>query len=384
MKQSYKKSFTVILLTFLITLAFSQLSFAEDTGTGVSTGAGKLVAQYKFDGDFKDSSGNGHDAAAVGSVQFSNDGVLGQCAEFNGGSLQVADNPDMQLTGPYTVSAWIKMNPESREQNAPVISKTAKNGVDSDYIMFAENSTNFKVWMAYDNGEGSGYTEAQTYSQDLSLVEDWSLVTATNDGNIINFYVNGELKASTQVPKNVSVTTSSNNVLIGAFIQSNVNRYFKGKMDDLRIYNYALSDPEIKALYNAAGVYNHKIVLHLENPMMMVDDVQKEIDPGKGTSPIVINGRTMVPIRAVIEAMGGTLTWTAKEQRLEITLKSKQLQLWVNRTTANLDGKQLTLDVPPTIINNRTMVPLRFVSENLGCKVEWDKATQKITILYSK
>lgn len=217
----------------------------------------------------------------------------------------------------------------------------------------------------------------------LDFHEKWSLVTFVNDGNLLYLYKDGKLITSEKTgtgPDDPFNDTVAATIFIGGPVDLGL---FNGKMDDLRIYNYALNNDEIKALYNIGG-YSNKIVLYIDNPMMTVDDKQQEIDPGKGTSPIVVNGWTMVPIRAIIEAMGGTVKWTASEERIDIALKSKQLQLWVGKTAANLNGEQLKLDVPPLVSNGRTMVPLRFVSENLGCKVEWDKTTKKITLLYSK
>lgn len=56
--------------------------------------------------------------------------------------------------------------------------------------------------------------------------------------------------------------------------------------------------------------------------MMKVNGVDKEVDPGKGTVPIEINGRVMIPIRAVVEALGGNIGWIAEEKKITISLGS--------------------------------------------------------------
>ena len=64
------------------------------------------------------------------------------------------------------------------------------------------------------------------------------------------------------------------------------------------------------------GSFKHFILLKLGSPYMSVDGVNQEIDPGRGTQPLIISGRTMVPIRAVVEAMGGTVTGKRARRRL--------------------------------------------------------------------
>lgn len=110
----------------------------------------------------------------------------------------------------------------------------------------------------------------------------------------------------------------------------------------------------------------------------------KKIKPFAEFQFVVIERRTMVPIRAIIDAMGGTVEWFEEDKHLEVTLKSKRMKFWIDRSTAYVGDTEYTLDIPPKAINGRTMLPLRFVSENLGCKVEWDGDNEMITLLYSK
>lgn len=127
---------------------------------------------------------------------------------------------------------------------------------------------------------------------------------------------------------------------------------------------------------------NGIVILQIDNPYMNSNGDEKEIDPGKGTAPIILNGRTMVPIRAVIEAMGGSVAWDASERKLSIILKSTKMELFIDRKTANINGAAKEIEVAPQIINGRTMVPLRLVTENLGAKVAWDSTARTITLIY--
>jgi hypothetical protein len=99
-------------------------------------------------------------------------------------------------------------------------------------------------------------------------------------------------------------------------------------------------------------------------------------------SPIIIHGRTMLPIRALIEALGGTVEWDPSLHAITLTLGSSVVALTVGKNTADVGGQAVKLDVPPTIANGRTLVPLRFVAENLGCQVTWDVPTRTATVVW--
>jgi outer membrane protein assembly factor BamB len=98
--------------------------------------------------------------------------------------------------------------------------------------------------------------------------------------------------------------------------------------------------------------------------------------------PRIMNGRTMVPFRFVGEAMGAEVGWEASEQKITLTLYGKEIVLRIGSTTAMVNGNPVVLDAPPTIIAGRTLVPLRFVSESLGAKVDWEGTQQRITITF--
>jgi len=95
--------------------------------------------------------------------------------------------------------------------------------------------------------------------------------------------------------------------------------------------------------------------------------------------PVTEQGRTLVPLRAIFEALGATVKWDAPTHTITATKDSTQIKLIVGGK-AYKNGQATNIDVPAKIIGGRTMVPLRFVSESLGCQVRWDSATQTITI----
>ena len=98
------------------------------------------------------------------------------------------------------------------------------------------------------------------------------------------------------------------------------------------------------------------------------------------TPPTVVDGRTLVPVRAIFEAIGATVTWdeatsTATGVRGDITVT-----IQINDTTAYVNGEPRALDVPAQLINERTMVPARFISEAMGCDVTWYEETETAAV----
>lgn len=93
-----------------------------------------------------------------------------------------------------------------------------------------------------------------------------------------------------------------------------------------------------------------------------------------------INGRTMVPMRAIFEALGANVAWDNATKCITATKEDKTVCLYLENKTAYIDGTAKTLDAAPVSLNGRTMVPARFVAEAMGCTVGWDNNSQTVNI----
>ena len=100
--------------------------------------------------------------------------------------------------------------------------------------------------------------------------------------------------------------------------------------------------------------------------------------------PFIENGRTLVPLRFVGEALGASFDWDEDDRRVTFTRDEKTIVLWIDRHQALVNGRINLLDVPPRIVHNRTVVPLRFVGEALGASLHWEGETRRITITPSQ
>lgn len=118
------------------------------------------------------------------------------------------------------------------------------------------------------------------------------------------------------------------------------------------------------------------IILHIGSRIMTVNDTEIEID----SVPIIINNHVLVPIRAVMEHMETKVEWNNKNQTISVYDSNNIVHMTINSKIAYLNNKEYVLDSPPIIIDSRTFIPIRFISESLGFSVNWYESQNKIII----
>ncbi|MEF3254199.1 MAG: hypothetical protein K6348_01330, partial [Deferribacterales bacterium] len=161
------------------------------------------------------------------------------------------------------------------------------------------------------------------------------------------------------------------------------------KVDDVSVgavstytFTNIMSNHTIEATFEKV-VTQIIIILQIGNNKFTVNGKENILD----SPPIIKNSRTLLPIRAIVEALGGTVGWDNATRKVTITLKDTTIELWIGKSIAKVNGVDTPIDaanpkVVPEIINQRTMLPLRFVTESLGCEVKWDDKTRTVTITY--
>jgi len=102
-------------------------------------------------------------------------------------------------------------------------------------------------------------------------------------------------------------------------------------------------------------------------------------------APVILESRTLLPIRFVAEPLGATVGWDGATRKVTITLGSKVINLWIDNPVAQIAGTSAPIDpdnplVTPIISQSRTMLPIRFVVENLGADIEWNASERSITV----
>ncbi|SHG99753.1 copper amine oxidase N-terminal domain-containing protein [Tepidibacter thalassicus] len=151
---------------------------------------------------------------------------------------------------------------------------------------------------------------------------------------------------------------------------------------------------QIKALKKAAKeAYNREELAKIEETIKKLKEkypnvkvlpveniISKKMNFKFDTPPVVKEGRTLLPVRAISEGLKADISWNEESKEITITKDGKNIVLKIGSDIAIVDGKKVKLDSKAEIMSGRTVVPLRFVAENLGLKVKWDPDEQSIEI----
>ena len=117
-------------------------------------------------------------------------------------------------------------------------------------------------------------------------------------------------------------------------------------------------------------------VTHTGTPVVYLNGQKLNFD----VEPIIEEGRTLVPLRAIFEAIGANVQWEQSTQTVKAVKGSTEVILKIGSLQPAVNGKIWSLDVPAKIVRDRTLAPLRFVGEAFGGQVEWEEATRTIKI----
>lgn len=211
----------------------------------------------------------------------------------------------------------------------------------------------------------------------------WRLYRSTTSGkqgiSVTDFYIT----STDFIDVNVDANTTYYYVLREVLAEANPFQGIEEKLGPASA-EMKVTTPSTILGGNASDAKGEKqfILMTLDDPMMTVNGAVEEIDPGRGTTPVIVNSRTLVPIRAIVEAMGGTIDWNAATQTVGIDYNARRVKMTIDSKSMSVNGAQQTIDVAPRAINSRTMLPVRFVSDALGISIDWLNSTKQIVIVY--
>ena len=193
-----------------------------------------LVAHYKLNSNALDSSGNGHNGSWSGTEDYAA-GKIGQAADFDGASY-IDCNGRFAPTGAFTYVFWIYRTTSSPRPFAQ------RGSAAGDFYWYLSSSGGFYFWRKTGGGDN-----AVRWSGSLDVpMSAWSHVALVYDGdNTLKFFVNGESEALTG-----SLSSSSHPTENFALGCGSPTQFFAGMLDDFRVYDEALPDWKINAIYN--------------------------------------------------------------------------------------------------------------------------------------
>jgi uncharacterized protein (TIGR02145 family) len=207
-----------------------------------------LIGYWPFNGNANDESGNGNHGTVNGATLTTDrNGNSGKAYSFDGISsyIEVLHNSIFNLTNSMSFSFWLNSNDVNQHQS--IINK-ANPGVSDSWIVQlspTQNDTK-KIWLNC----GGLNTISQMSNPSLETNNKWYHVLATYDMNVVKFYINGILDNIFTL--NSPTPSNQNNIKIGGLL----GEIFNGKLDDIAIYNRALTQQEVTQLYTGTVTYN--------------------------------------------------------------------------------------------------------------------------------
>lgn len=219
------------------------------------------------------------------------------------------------------------------------------------------------------NKMGMEYTEAQL-NEEIS-VADFNEAELKNSAKEVKDALKGSnLKYKVEFGKDTVKEDAAVNLVInskenGADVKMNITSEGITKKNE----NIAVNIPKAKEMTSQElmsifmpGMDEPYIQIRLNGEEIFFEDQQA----------VIRNDRTLVPFRAMLEKLGAEVKWDQAGRTVTAKMNDKEIVLVIDNNIAKIDGKEIKMDVAPQIIGDRTMVPLRFVSENFGYKVKFD------------
>ncbi len=133
-----------------------------------------------------------------------------------------------------------------------------------------------------------------------------------------------------------------------------------------------------------AGKYTIEAATEEEVMILTIDEHNAHVfgeEKANDVAPVIRNDRTMLPARFVAENLGAEVAWDEEARKVTITKGDIVIEITIDAETAIVNGEEVKLDSPAFIENDRTYTPIRFIAEALGAKVFWNGETQKVTIV---
>ena len=271
---------------------------------------------------------------------------------------------DIEWKGSVSIGARLFINNQAVELD--------RHGVFARFFSLEEGANRFVFRVEDDSGnqlveERTVYKDSQAPIIELVSPDQDLFHTLESE---INLIVQTEPKAY----------LSANGILVKTDDQG-IGSYLVSLQMGKNLINWIATDLAGNQSKLAVTIYRHRgkrwLKLQIGQNLAYIDDQQVILD----SPPLVISGRTLVPLRFIAEAMGSKVDWIPEKKEILIRVGDKSIQLQIGVKQAVINQKEkVDLDVPPMIIQGRTLVPLRFIAEVLDGEVEWIAETKQIHV----
>jgi hypothetical protein len=285
-----KKIQKVVLIVLFALLFVGNVFVTDANAQSCIPVPANMVGWWTGDGNADDIVGGNH-GTLMGGAGFAT-GMVGQAFSFDGVDdfVSIADALSFDLTTAITLDAWIRRTKFDAFQC--IVGKFSGNafpyapGPDAQrsYMLYIHNSERLAMIISTNGGQGSG-DHAYVFGSSVPL-NTWVHVAGTYDGSSINIYLNGDPAGSVPYTQPAFVSTAP--VTIGTFVQGGYQQQilsFGGNIDEVEIFNRALSASEIASIYQAGSAGKCRFL-----------SVEIDIKPGSSPNSIKLGSNGVVPV----------------------------------------------------------------------------------------
>lgn len=209
----------------------------------------------------------------------------------------------------------------------------------------------------------SNPTVYATSSSNDSINLSWTAVNGANEYQIFEYFKDTDLVKMLDRTKDTSI-------IISGLENGSTHSYIVQPISYVEIADNVFAENSVSATCGQAE----------DDIKIFVNGTQIDFSKYDNVMPIIENGRTLVPVRAVSETLLCEVLWHDDTQEIDITKGDIFVKLTIGNTAAYVNGEQIQLDAAPDIRSGRTLVPLRFIAESLKLNVDWNGDSRTITI----
>jgi hypothetical protein len=272
------------------------------------------------------------------------------------------------------------------------ISFTGTNGVTGSVYLVPGNGSGSALALQYDFTKGTGTTAAYAnFMKGLVIEGQPQSISVKVKGDNSRNWVRAEIRDSSGGQPQLVSLTELTNWSDWKTLSADLSKYhFTYPITLTKLYvanpEKAHDERELKGqiVFDDVAFLYDKSAEPVKNTVKLTIDQKSLTVNGKAVAmdqaPVIYKDNTLVPVRFVVEAMGGELTWSDAERKVTIIKDDHLVELWLNNPQLIADGEAITAEVPPLLMNERTMVPLRVISEKMGWKVTWDEKTRSVLL----
>lgn len=236
-------------------------------------------------------------------------------------------------------------------------------------------------------------TNVKADSKDTSKENDkaWKLVKDSMEAEKVIIEAKKETleEQKESLEKQYEAAKKSGNFEQAKLLQTQIQQ-LKADIEKLKLEMKQKKDAikaNIKATYSNKELTNIKLAgdkIKKSNKKIVVLPVENVIVKGVNvkfdTPPVIKNGRTLIPVKALSMAFGAQVQWISAERKVIISQGTTVIILMLDSNKIFVNGVEQTIDVAATSINGRTVVPISFIAQKLGLKVNWHGDTKDVEI----